>query len=101
LEEKLLHHGLCLGEFRPRYIGTDYFVFFHEPCFSIADITAVLVDNQGRIIFNVKCRNCGKKDVLKTHPYIFRKIPKNGVENIFYFSPKWKKRCQEHWWDNL
>jgi hypothetical protein len=62
-----------------------------------ADIVAVLIDNQGRIIFNLQCRDCGAYDALKTTP------SSNGKETLkfFYLSPKLRDRIKKHWWDNL
>jgi hypothetical protein len=99
-----------MEEFQPRFIGTDYFEFFHEPCSNkpwhgLSDITAVLIDNQGRIIFNLKCRDCGAKDALKTSPQLFRskeeRLGENEVLQLFHLSPKLKVRCKRHVWDNF
>jgi len=76
---KLLHHGLLSYAFRPLFIGTDYFTFYHKPCFDQrkepyyghCKITAILIDNSGRIIFNLKCQSCGFRDALKTHPFLW------------------------------
>jgi hypothetical protein len=99
---KILHHGFCTGEFEPRYQGTDYFGFYHTPCFDMpmegfCDIVAVLIDNYGRIIFNIRCKDCGTHDALKTTP------SSNGDEAVkfFYLSPKLRNRVRRHWWDNL
>ena len=104
----MLHHGLCSEEFEPRYVGTDYFEFFHKPCINrewhgLADITAVLIDNQGRIIFNLKCRDCGAKDALKTSPQLFRtnRLSESEVLQLFHLSPKLKARCRRHYWDDF
>jgi len=107
---KLLHHGLCTEEFQPRFIGTDYFDFFHKPCATkqwhgLSDIIAVLIDNQGRVIFNLRCRDCSKIDALKTSPQLFRnkeeRLGENEVLQLFHLSPKLKARCKQHEWDNL
>ena len=106
---KLLHHGLCIEEFEPRWIGTDYFDFFHKPCANkpwhgLSDITAVLIDNQGRIVFNLKCRDCSKIDALKTSPQLFRskeeRLGEDELLKLFHLSPKLKARCRRHVWDN-
>jgi hypothetical protein len=106
----LLHHGLCTEQFEPRWIGTDYFDFWHKPCrnaewHGLCDITAVLIDNQGRIIFNLKCRDCGAKDALKTSPQLFRskeeRLGENEVLQLFHLSPKLKQRCRRHYWDDF
>ena len=106
----LLHHGLCSEEFEPRWIGTDYFCFWHVPCknrewHGLCDITAVLVDNRGRVIFNLKCRDCGAKDALKTSPQLFRtgeeRLSESEVLRLFHLSQKLRARCKPHWWDNL
>jgi len=107
---EILHHGLCSGQFFPLYVGTDYFAFYHRPCFEAkkepwlghSEITAILIDNSGRIIFNLKCRTCGFKDALKTHPYLWipKKDPKYAFRR-FHLSPKLKSRIGVHWWDDL
>jgi len=105
----ILHHGLCSEEFEPKYVGTDYFTFFHKPCVGKppyhghSKITHVLIDLDGRIIFNLECRSCGFRDALKTHPYLWdadrpKEIP---YTKIFQLSPVYKKCCRKHWWDNL
>jgi len=107
-EKKLLHHGLCSEEFEPRYVGTDYFTFYHIPCeknepwYGHSEIVAVLIDNSGRVIFNLQCRSCGYRDALKTHPFLW--IPGKRdryAYRRFFLSPKLKSRVQLHWWDNL
>jgi len=104
----LLHHGLCTEQFEPRWIGTDYFDFWHKPCrnaewHGLCDITSVLIDNQGRIIFNLKCRDCGKIDALKTSPQLFRtnRLSESEVLQLFHLSPKLKARCRRHYWDDF
>ena len=106
----LLHHGLCSEAFEPRFIGTDYFCFWHVPCknadwHGLCDITAVLIDNSGRIVFNLKCRDCGAKDALKTSPQLFKtreeRLTEAEVLKLFHLSPRLKARCKPHWWDNL
>lgn len=74
----LIHHGESKGEFEPRYHGTDYFAFRHKPCQGKENngfcvIYAALVDNQGRIIFNLECHDCGRVDALKTHTFFLTK----------------------------
>ena len=105
----LLHHGLCTEEFEPKHVGTDYFAFWHTPCATreqhgLADITAILIDNSGRIIFNLKCRDCGAKDALKTSPQLFRtreeRLSESEVLRLFHLSPKLRARCRRHWWDD-
>ena len=107
--KKLLHHGDCTEEFEPQYTGTDYFTFRHKPCreeekwHGHSLITAVLIDNDGRIIFNLKCRSCGKIDALKTHPFLWVRPKPNPFphEQFFKFSPKLKGCVKRHWWDNF
>ncbi|RLI44355.1 hypothetical protein DRO69_07575 [Candidatus Bathyarchaeota archaeon] len=107
---KLLHHGLLSYAFRPLFIGTDYFTFYHKPCFDQrkepyyghCKITAILIDNSGRIIFNLKCQSCGFRDALKTHPFLW--VPNKDEKCVykrFYISPKLKSRVKKHWWDDL
>ncbi|HDD40377.1 MAG TPA: hypothetical protein ENG21_03915 [Nitrososphaeria archaeon] len=103
-DDGVLHHGLLTYEFRPIFVGTDYFCFIHLPCHSIADIERVLIDNNGRIIFNLKCRECGKRDALKTHPYFHRlsERPKEfPYREIFFLSPRLAECVGEHWWDDV
>jgi len=93
---RLLHHGNCSGEFKPKYIGSDYFKFYHKPClnkpnYGFCDIIAVLIDNQGRIVFNLKCEDCGAIDALKI----------GAPLEVFHLSPKLKNRVNKHWWDDL
>jgi len=106
----LIHHGDCSEEFEPRYQGTDYFSFIHQPCqgkenngFSV--IYAVLVDNQGRIIFNLECRDCHRADALKAHTFFLTKheTPEGKEHTIeaIYLSPKLRQRVQKHDWDDL
>jgi hypothetical protein len=105
----LLHHGLCSEEFEPRFIGTDYFWFWHEPCenkpnYGLCDIIGILIDNSGRVIFNLKCRDCGKVDALKIYPYLFKSGDERrragDVLKLFHLSPRLKARCRAHWWDD-
>lgn len=54
----LLHHGHNFGDFEPFISATDYFFFKHNPCKDkehqgFCDTYACLIDNIGRIIFNV------------------------------------------------
>jgi hypothetical protein len=106
----LLHHGLISEEFEPRFIGSDYYNFWHKPCANkewrgLVDIIGVLIDNHGRVIFNLKCRDCGKIDALKTSPQLFRtreqRLSESEVLNLFHLSPKLKARCKPHWWDDV
>ena len=96
-----IFHGKCSGEFEPRFTGTDYFQFYHKPCNEVADITHVLMDHSMRIIFNLKCRKCGKQDALKCTPE-FKEIY-DALENkdyrileylrrqLFHLSPEYEK----------
>ena len=97
--KKILHHGLLTGEFIPRRSGTDYFYFFHKPCSDkpnrgLCEVYAILVDNSGRVIFNLKCRDCGEVDALKTVPSGEKPLEK------FHLSPSLKSRIKRHWWDD-
>jgi hypothetical protein len=69
-ERELLHHGKCSGVFEPRATETDYFLFICTKCNAVSEIKAVIIDDQGRIIFNLYCPKCRSFDVLKTHPQI-------------------------------
>lgn len=94
--EGLVHHGMCTGEFKPRYIGTDYFLFYHTPCKEtktggLCDNAAVLVDNTGRIIFNLKCGECGAEDALKTKVGMWAMGEKKPPVEKFHLSARAKK----------
>jgi len=105
----ILHHGMCKNEFSPVFIGTDYFTFYHKPCTESekwqghAEITSVLIDNAGRVIFNLKCRSCGAVDALKTTPNLFMSANSEPLrlEKVFYLSPKLKACVKHHRWDNF
>jgi len=111
--KRVLHHGSpCNGEFEPKYWGTDYFAFVHIPCREnlkehkgTSHITKVLVDNQGRIVFNLKCRDCGTINALKTHPHFFRHPgPEEGFEpldKIIQLATRYKQCAKYHWWNNV
>jgi len=97
----LMHHGHNFEDFIPFKSETDYFFFQHVPCKDkkhggFSDAYACLIDNTGRIIFNVQCLDCQAVDAVKTH------APFRGqtTERIF-LSPKLKNRIAEHPWDNL
>ena len=94
MNKKIIHHGNCSGQFEPICSGTDYFYFRHKPCQKIAHITAVLLDEQARIIFNLKCPECGFRDAVKT-------TPGHHSLNLFHISPCYRKNIHKHWWDNL
>jgi len=106
----LIHHGRLTHQFEPFYSGTDYFEFRHSPCrdkehggFCI--IYAVLIDNQGRVIFNLECTDCGEIDALKSHTYFLAKDKAPGGKEhtieVIYLSPKLRKRIGKHSWDDL
>jgi len=106
----LIHHGNLTEEFEPLYRGTDYFEFRHSPCRDkehggFCTIYAVLMDNQGRVIFNLECMDCGEIDALKTHTYFLAKdkAPRGKEHTIeaIYLSPKLRKRIGKHSWDDL
>lgn len=90
MTKEILHHGLLTGQFETILSGTDYFYFWCKQCQALAEITAVLIDNQGRIIFNLKCPKCGALDALKTAVY----------NRAIHISPQWKKNVRKHWWDD-
>jgi hypothetical protein len=102
---RIMHHGSVEGakEFEPRYTGTDYFNFFHKPCANkehqgFSDIYAFLIDEQGRLIFNFKCKDCGAINALRTHTDWDN--DKITIEHI-YLSPSLKQRIGKHSWDKL
>jgi len=76
----IMHHGAVLAEFTIDLSGTDYFWFIHQPCNSRAEIIGILMDEQKRIIFTLKCPRCNRVDALKTAPipldriYKFKKV---------------------------
>ena len=108
----LIHEGRCEGDFTLSFgcADTDYFAFSHKSCetknnFGACTIYAVLIDNSGRVIFNIRCEDCGKVDALKTHTYLFApslvsKGSAHTVESI-YLSPKLQERIGKHAWDDL
>lgn len=95
MPRKILHHGNLSGQFEPFLSNTDYYYFRHKPCNELAEIEYVLLDNQMRIIFNLRCRKCGFRDALKTVP---RKASRKA---IFKISPAYRDCIRKHWWDNL
>jgi len=106
----LIHHGELSEEFKPSYRGTDYFEFRHVTCREGEHrgrclIYAALIDNQGRIIFNLECRDCGRIDALKTHTYLMAKGETPGGEDhtieAIYLSPELRSRIGKHYWDDL
>jgi hypothetical protein len=108
MTKTILHHGLCKQEIIPQYVGTDYFAFNHIPCtnkepeYGHCEIIKVLIDNDGRIIFNLKCQRCGFTDALKTSATLWvlenREKP---LKEIFQLSPNLKECIGRHRWDNL
>ena len=106
----LIHHGEATGKVAPFYSGTDYFGFRHNPCGGkkwggFCTIYAVLIDKQGRVIFNLQCMDCGAIDALKTHTFLWAKDKALGgkthtIEAI-YLSPSLRRRIAKHSWDNL
>jgi hypothetical protein len=109
----VIHHGLggmMEEEWSPFYAGTDYFSFRHMPCkdkekTGICIIYAVLVDNQGRVIFNLQCIDCGAVDAIKTHTYFLAKYDSpEGIRHTIQailLSPKLRTRIKEHDWDDV
>jgi hypothetical protein len=72
-KEKVMHHGKKFGQFSPEYVGTDIFIFRHKLCRDRKaenDGQAVpkylILDSDGKIVFHLKCLDCGFEDVLKT-----------------------------------
>lgn len=107
-KKELLHHGLVTEEFNVVFTGSDYFTFFHTPCKDETegsgghcDVPAVLIDNTGRVIFNLKCKNCGKVDALKMHPRMWEQPPDPKILERFHLSPGLKKRVGKHDWDDV
>lgn len=103
---KFLHHGLCSEKFYPKYVGTDYFAFYHLPCAGkewsgFSPIKAILVDNKGRVVFNLECRDCGAKDALKCHPLLWTnpRPKETPLQEFFHLSPKLAKCVAKHSWD--
>lgn len=96
---KLLHHGKCTGNFEVRNAGTDYFGFWCKKCNYQSEVTAILIDNAGRVIFNLRCHGCGETDALKTHPE-WGSIKRGDPLLKFHLSPKLSSRIKRHNWDN-
>jgi len=97
----LLHHGSSFGDFEIRMSGTDYFFAYHKPCRDkqhggFCDMYAGLIDNTGRVIFNLQCQDCKAVDAVKTH------VPfgEQGTKRIF-LSPKLRSRIGKHPWDDV
>ena len=58
----VIHHGME-ETFEIIPTQTDYFWFWHKPCrneknHGYCEIYAVLIDNAGRVIFNLRCLDC-------------------------------------------
>lgn len=109
-DKKILHHGLCKEEIEPQYIGTDYFRFIHKDCpkeeshhIGHCRITKILIDNNGRVIFNLQCGNCGFIDALKTSAALWRSSEKRepSLKETFQLSPKLEKCIAHHKWDDI
>lgn len=73
MHEKIMKHGKMFGQLNVVYLGTDYFAFFHKPCCGteaansgLCHVEHLLLDFGGRIIFELRCLDCGFTDVLKT-----------------------------------
>jgi hypothetical protein len=71
---RLIHHGSCNGQFGISQ-STDYLWIWHKPCKENKKkydgrclVTAVLLDNVGRVIFNIQCLDCHERDALKIAP---------------------------------
>lgn len=95
---KLLHHGIDFKEFEAHRSETDYFHSYHTPCQGKANqgycaVIAILADNRGRIILNIRCLDCGKRDALKVS------AENPSIETI-YLSPSLKSRIGQHKWDD-
>jgi Zn finger protein HypA/HybF involved in hydrogenase expression len=96
----LIHHGAHFEDWEPIKSGTDYFYFHHKPCqyetgpLTLGKIYACLIDNNGRIIFNVQCPSCKEVDAVKTHAG----IKSQTIQRIF-LSPNLKGRISNHSWD--
>lgn len=108
MTRKLLHHGgdRCL-EFEatptPKN-NSDYFGFKHKPCKEsehrgYCKIIAILVDNVGRVVFNIQCLDCETIEALKTSGKMFGWEWNDFDLSIFYLSPHLKERIGKHWWD--
>jgi DNA-directed RNA polymerase subunit RPC12/RpoP len=96
----LLHHGAYSEKWEPLMSSTDYFFFQHKPCkdkehHGSCDIYACLIDNTGRVIFNLQCLDCKTVDAVKTTVPFGAKTP----ERIF-LSPELERRIGKHPWDN-
>jgi len=74
MHEKIMKHGKQFGQLDVEYVGTDYFSFHHKICRNRKAVNDglclprfLLLDSEGRIIFHLRCLDCGFEDVLKTH----------------------------------
>lgn len=64
----LMHHGDVNNTFdtvTDMKSNSDYFHFVCTKCDSIASIYGFLFDSAKRVIFNLKCKNCGAQNVRK------------------------------------
>lgn len=95
-----MHHGKMSGQFEPKFVGTDYFTFYHNDG-GHAEITAILIDHEGRVIFNLRCRKCGFEDALKTKPNLWMRHEIPEPLERFHLSPRLKDRISKHRWDDL
>lgn len=88
----LIHHGHDFGNFEPFMTQTDYFLVQHKPCKDkknkgLCDTYACVIDNIGRVIFNVQCLDCQAVDAVKTH------VPFGGhTPDRIFLSPKLRSR---------
>ena len=106
-KEKPLHHGKCSKQFDVKYIDTDYFAFVHKPC---RDKNAknhghalpkyLILDNDGRIIFHLKCLDCGFEDALKTHFELWQVPRKRDYSKRIIIESKLFKKLKgtKPWW---
>lgn len=70
-ELPLIHHGSTENRFEIEQT-TDYFYIIHKACKEkkhrgICEVYALWIDDEYRIILNVRCPDCGTVDALKTH----------------------------------
>ena len=102
---KILHHGACMPDkidFVPSSIGTDYFGFFCRKCDVEIWIYAILIDERGRIIFNLQCPECQKTDAIKVAVnFTTCKYSTEKGDTKIQLSPTHKKNIGNHWWDDF
>lgn len=105
----ILHHGNLSKQFDVEYIGTDYFAFWHKPCKTMNTSNHghslpkyLVIDNEGRVIFHLRCLDCGFEDALKTHLELWETPGLGQYERIIKIEDTLFKRLMgiKAWWSS-